>query len=292
VATLTLLLPNLARVEKTRLLAQWLARGDRLPNGKPGREAQLRESYEFIGTSLPVAALTRSLDANDAAAHLWLRADPAYAMADAVTGRLMACGDLGLSQGESDELTRALRPLFGDAGFPLEATRPSRWYLRCPPDARLPRFASPEAVLGDDLTQHLPSGDNERQWRRLFNEAQVTLHNHPVNTRRVQRGMMPANTLWFWGAGKLPDWVRATHTRVASTDEITVALAKLARIPVVETRTALAELAPTESILIDAQTVPDLHHAKFKTIELRFASGERVRYKSWHAARFWRRMRT
>jgi hypothetical protein len=291
VATLTLLLPDLSRVEKSPLLARWVARGDRLPNAQPGREALLRECFEFIGTLLPSAALTRSLDAHDAAGPVWVRADPAYAMADAVTGRLMACGDVGLAQVECDELARALRPLFGDAGFPLEATQPSRWYLRCPADVRLPRFAAPESVLGDDLMRHLPSGDNERQWRHLFNEAQVILHNHPINARRVQRGMMPANTLWFWGAGKLPEWVRAPYTRVASGDMATIALAKLAKIPLMEPRTALAELAADEIVLIDATSLPNLSTVKYKKIELRFASGERVRFKPWHGLRFWRRAR-
>jgi len=289
VATLTLLLPELARSEITPQLGLWLARGDRLPHAQPGREVLLRECFEFIGTALPVAALTRSLDANDAAGPVWVRADPAYAMADAVTGRLMACGEIGLTNAESGELARALRPLFGDAGFPLEATQPSRWYLRCPAEVRLPRFAAPESVLGDDLMRHLPSGDNERQWRHLFNEAQVMLHNHPVNAWRVQRGLMPANTLWFWGAGRLPEWVRTANTRVASSDNETIALARLARIPVVEQRTAVAELAAEESVLIESNAVPDLGSAKFKAIDLRFASGERVRYKPWHRLRFWRR---
>jgi len=289
VATLTLLLPELSRVERTPRLLHWLARGDRLPDAKPGREALLRESFEFIGTSLPVAALTRSLDANDAADALWLRADPAFAMADAVTGRLMACGEIGLSQFESDELARALRPLFGDAGFALEPTKPSRWYLRCPTGARLPRFAPPASVLGDDLMLHLPSGDNERQWRHLFNEAQIILHNHAVNARRARRDAVPANTVWFWGAGKLPEWVRTSFTRVASDDEVTIALAKLAKIPLVERKAALAELAADESVLIDATVMPEPGAAKFKSIDLRFASGERIRYKSWHRLRFWRR---
>jgi len=289
VATLTLLLPELSRVERTPRLLHWLARGDRLPDAKPGREALLRESFEFIGTSLPVAALTRSLDANDAADALWLRADPAFAMADAVTGRLMACGEIGLSQFESDELARALRPLFGDAGFALEPTKTSRWYLRCPTGARLPRFAPPASVLGDDLMLHLPSGDNERQWRHLFNEAQIILHNHAVNARRARRDAVPANTVWFWGAGKLPEWVRTSFTRVASDDEVTIALAKLAKIPLVERKAALAELAADESVLIDATVMPEPGAAKFKSIDLRFASGERIRYKSWHRLRFWRR---
>src|SRR4029079_18720879 len=144
-------------------------------------------------------------------------------------------------------------------------------------------------VLGDDLMRHLPSGDNERQWRHLFNEAQIILHNHPVNARRARRDAGPANTVWFWGAGKLPEWVRAPFTRIASKDEVTIALAKLAKIPLVERKAALAELAADESVLIDATVMPDLGAAKFKSIDLRFASGERIRYKSWHRLRFWRR---
>jgi hypothetical protein len=138
--------------------------------------------------------------------------------------------------------------------------------------------------------RHLPQGENERQWRHLFNEAQVILHNHPVNARRVQRGERPANSLWFWGAGKLPDWVRAQYTRVASNDDVTIALSRLAKIPVVEHKTALAQLAADESVLIDSTTDPDLGAVRFKVIDLRFASGERVRFRPWHRWRLWRKV--
>lgn len=286
---LTLLLPPLTRVERTPQLALWLARGDRLPGAQPGRDFALRECFEFTGTSLPTAALTRSLDASDTPGALWLRADPAFAMADAVTARLMACGDIGLSHEESDELARALRPLFGDAGFPLEAARPDRWYLRCPPESRLPVFADPRDVLGDDLMQHLPRGDNERQWRSLFNEAQVILHNHSVNERRVERGQVPANSLWFWGAGKLPDWVRSQFGAVVSDDAVVLALAKLAKVPVVDAQAAFVK--PDADILLDTAVIPEVDARKFSGIDLLFASGERCRYKHSHRWRFWRRVR-
>ncbi|HST27987.1 MAG TPA: phosphoglycerate mutase [Rudaea sp.] len=286
---LTLLLPELARVARAPHLMLWLSRGDRLPDAKSGRAVALRECFEFIGATLPVAALTRSLDADDAGGATWLRADPAYAMVDAVTARLMACGELGLSQEENDELARALRPLFGDAGFPLEAARPGRWYLRCPPESRLPTFAHPQDVLGDDLMRHLARGDNERQWRGLFNEAQVILHNHPVNLRRAQRGQVPANSLWFWGAGKLPEWVRTRCTHTASDDPVVVALAKLAKIPVVDAQAALVQ--SDASVLLDVAVVPAIDTHKFMHIDLLFASGERYRYKHGHRWRVWRRVK-
>ncbi|MGH8040433.1 MAG: phosphoglycerate mutase [Rudaea sp.] len=286
---LTLLLPELRRVATQAPLPLWLTRGDHRPDAKPGRAVALRECFEFVGASPPAAALTRSLDADDAAGAVWLRADPAYVMADAATARLMACGNLGLSQDESAELARALRPLFGDAGFPLEPARSDRWYLRCPAGARLPTFVDPEQMLGGDLMQFLPRGDNERQWRHLLNEVQVILHNHPINVRRAQRGQVPANSLWFWGTGSLPDWVRSRFTQIASADAIVVALARLAKIPVVEQDGAL--LGEDASILVDAVDLPSIEAQQFANIDLLFASGERFAYKPWHRWRIWRRVR-
>ncbi|MHB8679854.1 MAG: phosphoglycerate mutase [Rudaea sp.] len=288
---LTLLLPEFKRLAHKPPLPLWLARGDRLAAAKPGREVALRACFEYIGKTLPVAALTRSLDAGDAAGSTWVRADPAYALADAVTARLMACGDLGLTHKESDELTRALRPLFGDAGFPLEAPRPDRWYLRCPNDARLPAFADTPNALGDDLMRHLPRGDNERQWHSLFNEAQVILHNHQVNARRIERGQVPVNSLWFWGAGKLPDWVRTPFTQIASDDPVVVALAKRAAIPVADVLTVLLHEDASANILIDTAAVPEVDARRFARIDLLFASGERFRYQHAHRWRIWRRVR-
>ncbi len=232
--TVTLLLPTWPRGvarESAPILLRWLARGDRLADAVGGRGATLRECFEFTGTALPVAALTRSLDTGDGAHALWLRADPAYVMADAVTLRLLACGNLELSDAEIEGFARALKPLFGDAGFPLDATRADRWYLHGPREAKLPMFSVPADALGDDLAQHLPEGENARQWRGLLNEAQIILHQHPLNAQRARRGLPPVNSLWIWGAGVLPDWVRSGFDRVISNDDVLVALASLAHVP-------------------------------------------------------------
>ncbi|HSE11547.1 MAG TPA: phosphoglycerate mutase [Rudaea sp.] len=308
-ADLTLLLPPLQRredVSAAGALALWVARGDRLPDAKPGRDAALRECFDFVGTEIPIAALTRSLDANDAAGTLWLRADPAWVIADAVTVRLMACGNLQLSRDESDALARALRPLFGDAGFLLEPTTASRWYLRCPPGAQLPLFSPPDAALGDDIGRHLPEGSSAARWQHLLNEAQVMLHNHAVNAERVRRGAAPANSLWFWGPGKLPDWVRTTFTRVASDDDIVRALAQLANVPISPlTPVAVVDLAGDERAWLDLGAIRDpealtrewlepiqaaLARGLIGWLTLHFASGERYRYRHRHRWRFWRRI--
>src|SRR5690606_28233877 len=144
-----------------------------------GERAQLQRWFELLPRGWPVAAITRQRDAGDAVLHGWLRADPAYVRPDMTGARVLAIGELGLTQEEADALLQPLRPLFGDTGFPISAPVPSRWYLALPVESILPAFAPPEAVLGDDLFTHLPDGPEGRRWRALLNEAQVSLHNNP-----------------------------------------------------------------------------------------------------------------
>ena len=317
----TLLLPPLARFAgNTGVLARWIARGDRLGDATPGREAALRACFQFLGTGLPVAALTHSLDADHEVDVQWLRCDPAYVIADAVTLRLIACGDVALSQTEAEQLAQPLKPLFGDAGFPLEVVRPDRWYLRCPREARLPRFSTPGDALGDDLARHLPEGDNARQWRRLLNEAQVVLTQHPLNAQRAQRGLAPVNSVWPWGAGMLPEWVKSDFGHVVSSDEIVVALAKRCATKMVSLPPGAAS---AEAVKIIDATIDDAANAegaalfdfaqkrdvvrletiwlapldaalksgRITRIDLRFEGGECVTTKRAHRWRAWRRIR-
>jgi len=306
VSTLHLLLPELRRVvplDTQRRLARWLSRGDRQPDAKPGRDVALRESFEFIGIHFPYAALTRSLVWSDAADAVWVNADPAFVIADAVTVRMLAIGNLGLTPEESSELAKPLKLLFGDAGFPLEVSAAGRWQLRCPKSARLPVFSPPSAVLGDDMARHLPSGDNERQWRHLLNEAQVILHNHPLNAARAQRGLSTVNSVWFWGEGALPEWVRTPLTRVISGDDPVVALARLAKVAHIDSGWNAEDPANrADTILLDlgsasdAQGV-DVHLSNLDSaLKRRFvtslrivsADGTRASYKPAHAWRVWR----
>jgi len=310
-AELTLLLPPLSKAldaDEPFTLSRWLRLGDRMPAASPGRDPMLRECFEFTGTDVPAAALTRSLHSADVAGALWLRADPAWVVADAVTARLLACGNMELSQADSDTLARALKPLFGDAGFPLEPATPSHWYLRVAPGAQLPRFSPPEAALGDDLARHMPEGSLARRWGHLLNEAQMILHSHPINAERAQRGLAPVNSVWFWGAGELPQWVRTGFTRVLSADEIVSALAKIAKVAVeAPAPELLSDLPAEQNLLVDLGTQRDpvaldrnwlrpiqaaVERRAIAQVLLLFASGERHRYRHAHRWRFWRNLRS
>ena len=231
----TLLLPEPARFGGQRLrepAGKILGKADRLRH--EGDVA--RSAFDILPRGWPVAAVTRQRDAGDAGADkaTWLRADPAYVRPDINGARLLAWGEaLQLSDEDASAFLPALRPLFGDAGFPIDAPCPSRWYLRLPPGKRLPVFSSPDDALGADLFEHMPGAENDdspdaRRWRTLLSEAQVTLHNHPRNAVRTAAGLAPVNSLWLWGAGALPDRVSTKFTRIASDDDALTAFASFA----------------------------------------------------------------
>lgn len=228
-STASFLLPAAARLGRQRLsaaAAKALGRGDRLPDGEAGRRAQLLRHFPLRGEGWPIAALSRQADVGDAAGHAWLRADPAWLRPDINGVRLLAHGEaLGLSRADCDELLPALRPLFGDAGFELDAPDPARWYLRLPKEARVPAFSDPGDALGEDVFDHLDISPEGRRWRALESEVQVTLHNHPLNALRVARGLSPVNALWLWGGGTLPAVAGAHAATGYSGDDTARALA-------------------------------------------------------------------
>lgn len=108
----------------------------------------------------------------------------------------------GLVERLSDEESRALFdtlvPLFpADEGWQLRWLDAQRWLLRHESLVGL-RVASLERIAGRPLTPWLPA---ERWLRRLQNEAQMLLHEHPVNQARSARGLLPVNSVWLYGSG-------------------------------------------------------------------------------------------
>lgn len=257
---LTLLLPARMRFRGQQLppeLGRLLGRADSATDATAGIKAQLQRHFEVIPRYCPEAPITRQFDAHDAIHHAWLRADPAFVQADINAGRMLACGDLGLSADDCEALLTPLKPLFGDEGFPISAPVPQRWYLMLPRECKLPAFSPPEDALGDNLEPHLPAGDTGRRWRRLLNEAQVILHNHPLNAKRIARGQPPVNSLWFWGGGVLPDSVRTDNATVYAEEAFLRGLADLAKTPVRSLPARYSATLRESNALVDLRALRD-----------------------------------
>lgn len=314
-ADLAVLLPALGRLRTSPtlvngILARWLSRADHLPIDNSGTEALWRSVLTWPGRTLPTAALTRAFDAGDALSDNWLRADPAHVRADMSTARMLACGDVGLSMDETRAIERDLKPLFGDAGLLFDAPRPNRWYLRALSATDWPTGADPDDVLGDDLKLHLPAGAAGKRWRLLFNEAQMILHQHAVNTARSARGAVSVNSLWFWGGGSLPVSVVSPYRVVLTEQPALTTLAHIAGLRVAPaTPSSFAELAerpsPERAAILDLTHLRDaalesewlapidraMRRVDVRGVVLAFASGERVHVRSRDRWRFWRPLR-
>lgn len=309
----TLLLPVRAAFAGRGLpedVARALGRADEM-QGEPGERPQLQRRFELPPRTWPVAALTRAADAPDAGDAQWLRADPAWVRPDINGARLFAVGDgMKLAREDVDALLPALRPLFGDAGMPIDAPSPSRWYLRVAPGARLPTFTDPADALGSDLGDALVDaaagdGPDARRWRTLLSEAQVLLHNHPWNAKRAAEGRPPVNSLWFWGGGALPDRAAASVGAVRSDDALVQGLALRAGIPCVPLPRRF-EMPVAGDALFDLRAVRDLdafvrdwlHPAleavqdrTLASLQLDFADGAGLHLARPQRWRFWRKPR-
>ena len=59
----------------------------------------------------------------------------------------------------------------------------------------------PHDVLGQKIGQYLPA---DKVLREMQKKSYDILANHPINVERMKKGLNPANSLWFWGAGTRP----------------------------------------------------------------------------------------
>lgn len=59
----------------------------------------------------------------------------------------------------------------------------------------------PHDVLGQKIGQYLPK---DAALREMMKKSYDILVNHPINVERKKKGLNPANSCWFWGAGTRP----------------------------------------------------------------------------------------
>jgi len=59
----------------------------------------------------------------------------------------------------------------------------------------------PHDILGKKIGQYLPE---DRALHEMMEKSYDILVNHPINVERKKKGLNPANSIWFWGAGTRP----------------------------------------------------------------------------------------
>ena len=62
----------------------------------------------------------------------------------------------------------------------------------------------PHDISGKCIKDHLPGGRYGEKLLELMKRSRELLRDHPVNKARVERGLRPATSCWFWGEGTRP----------------------------------------------------------------------------------------
>lgn len=210
-------------------------------------------------------------------------ADPVHFRADRDSATLIPAEKLQLQAGEAEALLETINDFVQEDGLRFVRTEDGRWYMTgkdgtelasYPPSFLAYRNAS--AFLANDVA----SGD----WRRLMTELQMLLHTHPVNKEREQRGVLPVNSVWFWGGAALHS-TEAGNPELHSTlqlhadDEYTVALADHLGINCKPLDTYSPASAHPHTLLVDTR----LAQALFNEDEEGLALAEACIVDSWIA---------
>lgn len=62
----------------------------------------------------------------------------------------------------------------------------------------------PHDISDRKITEYLPGGMYAAELRSVMERSYELLADHPVNRKRIERGLHPANSLWLWGEGTKP----------------------------------------------------------------------------------------
>jgi hypothetical protein len=162
---------------------------DRVPTAPYMRMADLRQSDTAPGASAPTEGA-------------WACLQPVHIHAARDHLVLVHPGQLDLRADDATALRAAIDDLLTEAGIPLEAPVPDRWYL---PEATFGELeaTTPLRAAGRNIDIWLQAGARARDWRRLQNEIQMTWHDHPVNDARQAAGRLPVNSVWLHGGGTM-----------------------------------------------------------------------------------------
>ncbi|MDE6210886.1 MAG: cofactor-independent phosphoglycerate mutase, partial [Clostridia bacterium] len=65
-------------------------------------------------------------------------------------------------------------------------------------------FTPPHDISDKKITQYLPKGEYGDIFLDIMTDSYNLLKDHPVNKKRIERGLKPANSIWLWGEGTRP----------------------------------------------------------------------------------------
>lgn len=105
---------------------------------------------------------------------------------------------------ESTELMKAVAQELNREGlsfYPGISYRHCLIWKNGPLDIKL---TPPHDISGRKIGDYLPQGPGADLALKLMERSGAILRNHPVNQKRIEKGLNPATSIWLWGQGKKP----------------------------------------------------------------------------------------
>ena len=188
-----------------------------------------------------------------------IRADPIFLKADRDSARLIPAEQLALSEADADALLKTINDFVSADGLTFFKRSASQWYMSGMQAEALESYP-PSFLANRNASSFLPGGESMAPWRRLMTELQMLLHSHPLNLQRETAGLMPVNSIWFWGGGDLPaKRSSSVDVSIFADHEQAADMARYHDVPCLPlaqlTGTQLEELDSTQTIILDTSLV-------------------------------------
>ena len=189
--------------------------------GSPSQES----SYDVLST---ITGLQCDNDFSSAAFTLLARnehnnsrhymyADPVHLQADLDHAILTSSVDLNISESESSDLCAILNQHFEQDGLNFERLNKDEWLLSSPNKIEMSTTPLSQAVARN-VNFILPKGKGSDYWKKVLTEAQMLMYSSDVNSYRESIGEQSINSLWFHGAGELPELNKTLKEGIANTN--------------------------------------------------------------------------
>ncbi|MEE9334875.1 MAG: hypothetical protein V3U65_12380 [Granulosicoccaceae bacterium] len=151
-------------------------------------------------------------------------AQPVHLDASLDNARLLPAQCLSLTAEESNLLIATLNELWNSDNIHVAAHSAIDWQLTGQ-NADALDCLPPPMLAYRSVADALPRSTEAAQWRQLLTEAQMMLHEHPVNISRQQRGLRPVNSIWCYGGAAFSKPAEDSQTSLYANDPFAQGLA-------------------------------------------------------------------
>lgn len=109
-----------------------------------------------------------------------------------------------ISSEEAAELMNDLEKECGSDKFHFFAGVSYRHLLKVRGSLPQLQTVPPHDYIEQDISRFRNDYCQDAAWKDMLTKAERLLVNHPINTKRISSGKLPANAIWPWGEGKMP----------------------------------------------------------------------------------------